>query len=187
MCWVLYLSCRGPGPEPSPKPSTSPPSSLGSPGRRPPKSPSEHKERKPSLSDDKKKVVCGLWPLVASAPLTWQSDKTLKDVVHQPTTTGALFNSTGFLLKFFSFFTVHLFVLAAPRRIQRLQLLLGGPLQGSEHSEENRCWFLRHRFQGQVARRRCHQNLKGHWTHTGAAAGLQEWDAGLTVRATLQY
>uniref|UniRef100_A0AAQ4RP37 non-specific serine/threonine protein kinase n=1 Tax=Gasterosteus aculeatus aculeatus TaxID=481459 RepID=A0AAQ4RP37_GASAC len=43
------------GPEPSPKPSTSPPSSLGSPGRRPPKSPSEHKERKPSSSDDKKK------------------------------------------------------------------------------------------------------------------------------------
>uniref|UniRef100_A0A8P4GI66 non-specific serine/threonine protein kinase n=1 Tax=Dicentrarchus labrax TaxID=13489 RepID=A0A8P4GI66_DICLA len=47
------------GPEPSPKPSTSPPSSLGSPGRRPPKSPSEHKERKPSSSDDKKKVHRG--------------------------------------------------------------------------------------------------------------------------------
>uniref|UniRef100_A0A6Q2ZDW5 non-specific serine/threonine protein kinase n=1 Tax=Esox lucius TaxID=8010 RepID=A0A6Q2ZDW5_ESOLU len=46
------------GPEPSPKPSTSPPS-LGSPGRRPPKSPSEHKERKPSSSDDKKKVHRG--------------------------------------------------------------------------------------------------------------------------------
>uniref|UniRef100_A0A8C2WCP7 non-specific serine/threonine protein kinase n=1 Tax=Cyclopterus lumpus TaxID=8103 RepID=A0A8C2WCP7_CYCLU len=46
-------------PEPSPKPSTSPPSSLGSPGRRPPKSPSEHKERKPSSSDDKKKVHRG--------------------------------------------------------------------------------------------------------------------------------
>lgn len=45
------------GPEPSPKLSTSPPASLGSPGRRPPKSPSEHKERKPSSSDDKKKVV----------------------------------------------------------------------------------------------------------------------------------
>uniref|UniRef100_A0A8P4K2D4 non-specific serine/threonine protein kinase n=1 Tax=Dicentrarchus labrax TaxID=13489 RepID=A0A8P4K2D4_DICLA len=44
---------------PSPKPSTSPPSSLGSPGRRPPKSPSEHKERKPSSSDDKKKVHRG--------------------------------------------------------------------------------------------------------------------------------
>uniref|UniRef100_A0A8B9JUZ1 non-specific serine/threonine protein kinase n=1 Tax=Astyanax mexicanus TaxID=7994 RepID=A0A8B9JUZ1_ASTMX len=43
------------GPEPSPKPSTSPPQ-LGSPGRRPPKSPSEHKERKPSSSDEKKKV-----------------------------------------------------------------------------------------------------------------------------------
>uniref|UniRef100_A0A671UXX8 non-specific serine/threonine protein kinase n=1 Tax=Sparus aurata TaxID=8175 RepID=A0A671UXX8_SPAAU len=43
---------------PSPKPSTSPPS-LGSPGRRPPKSPSEHKERKPSSSDDKKKVHRG--------------------------------------------------------------------------------------------------------------------------------
>uniref|UniRef100_A0AAR2KUX9 non-specific serine/threonine protein kinase n=1 Tax=Pygocentrus nattereri TaxID=42514 RepID=A0AAR2KUX9_PYGNA len=42
-------------PEPSPKPSTSPPQ-LGSPGRRPPKSPSEHKERKPSSSDEKKKV-----------------------------------------------------------------------------------------------------------------------------------
>uniref|UniRef100_A0A665UWR2 non-specific serine/threonine protein kinase n=1 Tax=Echeneis naucrates TaxID=173247 RepID=A0A665UWR2_ECHNA len=39
--------------------STSPPSSLGSPGRRPPKSPSEHKERKPSSSDDKKKVHRG--------------------------------------------------------------------------------------------------------------------------------
>jgi len=49
--------CVALGPEPSPKPSTSPPSSLGSPGRRPPKSPSEHKERKPSSSDDKKKVV----------------------------------------------------------------------------------------------------------------------------------
>uniref|UniRef100_A0A8C5NDL6 non-specific serine/threonine protein kinase n=1 Tax=Gouania willdenowi TaxID=441366 RepID=A0A8C5NDL6_GOUWI len=47
------------GPEPSPKPSTSPPSSLGSPGRRPPKSPSEHKERKSSSSDDKKKVHRG--------------------------------------------------------------------------------------------------------------------------------
>ncbi|XP_029534409.2 serine/threonine-protein kinase A-Raf-like isoform X2 [Oncorhynchus nerka] len=45
------------GPEPSSKPSTSPPS-LESPGRRPPKSPSEHKERKPS-SDDKKKVHRG--------------------------------------------------------------------------------------------------------------------------------
>ncbi|KAI4876679.1 hypothetical protein NFI96_000651 [Prochilodus magdalenae] len=43
------------GPEPSPKLSTSP-SQLGSPGRRPPKSPSEHKERKPSSSDEKKKV-----------------------------------------------------------------------------------------------------------------------------------
>ncbi|KAF7652080.1 hypothetical protein LDENG_00101910 [Lucifuga dentata] len=47
------------GPEPSPKPSTSPPTSLGSPGRRPPKSPSEHKERKSSSSDDKKKVHRG--------------------------------------------------------------------------------------------------------------------------------
>uniref|UniRef100_A0A8C5AUW3 non-specific serine/threonine protein kinase n=1 Tax=Gadus morhua TaxID=8049 RepID=A0A8C5AUW3_GADMO len=47
------------GPEPSPKPSTSPPSSLGSPGRRPPKSPSEHKERKPSSSDGQKKVHRG--------------------------------------------------------------------------------------------------------------------------------
>uniref|UniRef100_A0A673Y1U9 non-specific serine/threonine protein kinase n=1 Tax=Salmo trutta TaxID=8032 RepID=A0A673Y1U9_SALTR len=52
-CIVLYTV-----PEPSPKPSTSPPS-LGSPGRRPPKSPSEHKERKPSSSDDKKKVHRG--------------------------------------------------------------------------------------------------------------------------------
>uniref|UniRef100_H2RWC6 non-specific serine/threonine protein kinase n=1 Tax=Takifugu rubripes TaxID=31033 RepID=H2RWC6_TAKRU len=46
-------------PEPSPKLSTSPPSSFGSPGRRPPKSPSEQKERKPSSSDDKKKVHRG--------------------------------------------------------------------------------------------------------------------------------
>ncbi|KAG7472501.1 hypothetical protein MATL_G00109450 [Megalops atlanticus] len=46
------------GMEPSPKPSTSPPS-LGSPGRRPPKSPSEPRERKPSSSDDKKKVHRG--------------------------------------------------------------------------------------------------------------------------------
>uniref|UniRef100_A0A8C1BFX7 non-specific serine/threonine protein kinase n=1 Tax=Cyprinus carpio carpio TaxID=630221 RepID=A0A8C1BFX7_CYPCA len=38
----------------SPKPSTSPPH-LGSPGKRPPKSPSEPKERKQSSSDDKKK------------------------------------------------------------------------------------------------------------------------------------
>uniref|UniRef100_A0A4W4H4Z5 non-specific serine/threonine protein kinase n=1 Tax=Electrophorus electricus TaxID=8005 RepID=A0A4W4H4Z5_ELEEL len=36
-------------------PSTSPPH-LGSPGRKPPKSPSDHKERKPSSSDDKKRV-----------------------------------------------------------------------------------------------------------------------------------
>uniref|UniRef100_A0A672LJ18 non-specific serine/threonine protein kinase n=1 Tax=Sinocyclocheilus grahami TaxID=75366 RepID=A0A672LJ18_SINGR len=42
------------GQESSPKPSTSPPH-LGSPGRRPPKSPSEPKERKQSSSDDKKK------------------------------------------------------------------------------------------------------------------------------------
>ncbi|CAK6959644.1 serine/threonine-protein kinase A-Raf isoform X2 [Scomber scombrus] len=47
------------GSESSPKPSTSPPTSMGSPGRRPPKSPSEHKERKPSSSDDKKKVHRG--------------------------------------------------------------------------------------------------------------------------------
>ncbi|XP_057208937.1 serine/threonine-protein kinase A-Raf [Triplophysa rosa] len=46
------------GPESSPKPSTSPPH-LGSPGRRPPKSPSEPKERKSSSSDDKKKVHRG--------------------------------------------------------------------------------------------------------------------------------
>ncbi|XP_036388979.1 serine/threonine-protein kinase A-Raf isoform X2 [Megalops cyprinoides] len=46
------------GMESSPKPSTSPPS-LGSPGRRPPKSPSEPRERKPSSSDDKKKVHRG--------------------------------------------------------------------------------------------------------------------------------
>uniref|UniRef100_A0A673GY58 non-specific serine/threonine protein kinase n=1 Tax=Sinocyclocheilus rhinocerous TaxID=307959 RepID=A0A673GY58_9TELE len=39
-------------------PSTSPPH-LGSPGRRPPKSPSEPKERKQSSSDDKKKVHRG--------------------------------------------------------------------------------------------------------------------------------
>ncbi|XP_061585658.1 serine/threonine-protein kinase A-Raf isoform X2 [Cololabis saira] len=44
------------GPEPSPKPSTSPPSYLSSPGKRPLKSPSEHKDRKPSSSDDKKKT-----------------------------------------------------------------------------------------------------------------------------------
>uniref|UniRef100_A0A8C1YXA9 non-specific serine/threonine protein kinase n=1 Tax=Cyprinus carpio TaxID=7962 RepID=A0A8C1YXA9_CYPCA len=44
--------------ESSPKPSTSPPH-LGSPGRRPPKSPSEPKERKQSSSDDKKKVHRG--------------------------------------------------------------------------------------------------------------------------------
>ncbi|XP_027889272.1 serine/threonine-protein kinase A-Raf [Xiphophorus couchianus] len=47
------------GPEPSPKPPTSPPSSLGSPGRRLQKSPLEHKERKSSSSDDKKKVHRG--------------------------------------------------------------------------------------------------------------------------------
>lgn len=55
--WFLLNWFVDAGPEPSPKLSTSPPSSLGSPGRRPPKSPSEHKERKPSSSDDKKKVV----------------------------------------------------------------------------------------------------------------------------------
>uniref|UniRef100_A0A3Q2DNC0 non-specific serine/threonine protein kinase n=1 Tax=Cyprinodon variegatus TaxID=28743 RepID=A0A3Q2DNC0_CYPVA len=49
----------GPGLEPSPKPSTSPPSSLGSPGRKPQRSPLEHKERKTSSSDDKKKVHRG--------------------------------------------------------------------------------------------------------------------------------
>uniref|UniRef100_A0A673MLV0 non-specific serine/threonine protein kinase n=1 Tax=Sinocyclocheilus rhinocerous TaxID=307959 RepID=A0A673MLV0_9TELE len=46
------------GQESTPKPSTSPPH-LGSPGRRPPKSPSEPKERKQSSSDDKKKVHRG--------------------------------------------------------------------------------------------------------------------------------
>uniref|UniRef100_A0A672RVC5 non-specific serine/threonine protein kinase n=1 Tax=Sinocyclocheilus grahami TaxID=75366 RepID=A0A672RVC5_SINGR len=46
------------GQESSSKPSTSPPH-LGSPGRRPPKSPSEPKERKQSSSDDKKKVHRG--------------------------------------------------------------------------------------------------------------------------------
>nr|BAP84548.1 serine/threonine protein kinase ARAF alt3 [Danio rerio] len=46
------------GYESSPKPSTSPPH-LGSPGRKPPKSPSEPKERKQSSSDDKKKVHRG--------------------------------------------------------------------------------------------------------------------------------
>uniref|UniRef100_A0A673WPQ7 non-specific serine/threonine protein kinase n=1 Tax=Salmo trutta TaxID=8032 RepID=A0A673WPQ7_SALTR len=53
-CFINMRPC----PEPSSKPSTSPPS-LDSPGRRPPKSPSEHKERKPSSSDDKKKVHRG--------------------------------------------------------------------------------------------------------------------------------
>uniref|UniRef100_A0A3Q0RNG4 non-specific serine/threonine protein kinase n=1 Tax=Amphilophus citrinellus TaxID=61819 RepID=A0A3Q0RNG4_AMPCI len=57
-CWFVF-ALRGFCPEPSPKPSTSPPSSFGSPGKRPPKSPSEHRERKPSSSDDKKKVHRG--------------------------------------------------------------------------------------------------------------------------------
>uniref|UniRef100_A0A3P8THT7 non-specific serine/threonine protein kinase n=1 Tax=Amphiprion percula TaxID=161767 RepID=A0A3P8THT7_AMPPE len=60
LCFICLLCCLS-GPEPSPKPSTSPPSSLGSPGRRPPKSPSEHKERKPSSSDEKKKVHRGAY------------------------------------------------------------------------------------------------------------------------------
>uniref|UniRef100_A0A8C7U5X6 non-specific serine/threonine protein kinase n=1 Tax=Oncorhynchus mykiss TaxID=8022 RepID=A0A8C7U5X6_ONCMY len=55
---VSTVGPAGVSPEPSSKPSTSPPS-LDSPGRRPPKSPSEHKERKPSSSDDKKKVHRG--------------------------------------------------------------------------------------------------------------------------------
>uniref|UniRef100_A0A4W5M1N7 non-specific serine/threonine protein kinase n=1 Tax=Hucho hucho TaxID=62062 RepID=A0A4W5M1N7_9TELE len=55
---ALKLQNNTMGPETSSKPSTSPPS-LDSPGRRPPKSPSEHKERKPSSSDDKKKVHRG--------------------------------------------------------------------------------------------------------------------------------
>uniref|UniRef100_A0A3Q3WSY8 non-specific serine/threonine protein kinase n=1 Tax=Mola mola TaxID=94237 RepID=A0A3Q3WSY8_MOLML len=53
-CFIIHI-----GPEPSPKPSTSPPSSLGSPGRRIPKSSSEQREHKPSSSDDKKKVHRG--------------------------------------------------------------------------------------------------------------------------------
>uniref|UniRef100_A0A3Q3IFC2 non-specific serine/threonine protein kinase n=1 Tax=Monopterus albus TaxID=43700 RepID=A0A3Q3IFC2_MONAL len=56
---LIVLCLNSVGPEPSPKPSTSPPSSLGSPGRKPPKSPSEHKERKSSSSDEKKKVHRG--------------------------------------------------------------------------------------------------------------------------------
>uniref|UniRef100_A0A3P8WFK4 non-specific serine/threonine protein kinase n=1 Tax=Cynoglossus semilaevis TaxID=244447 RepID=A0A3P8WFK4_CYNSE len=56
---VSTVGPAGASPEPSPKLSTSPPTSLGSPGRKPPKSPSEHKERKPSSSDDKKKVHRG--------------------------------------------------------------------------------------------------------------------------------
>uniref|UniRef100_A0AAR2JHP5 non-specific serine/threonine protein kinase n=1 Tax=Pygocentrus nattereri TaxID=42514 RepID=A0AAR2JHP5_PYGNA len=55
---IIYRGLPPTGPEPSPKPSTSPPQ-LGSPGRRPPKSPSEHKERKPSSSDEKKKHRVG--------------------------------------------------------------------------------------------------------------------------------
>lgn len=63
------------GPEPSPKLSTSPTSSLGSPGRRPIKSPSENKERKPSSSDDKKKVVSGVPSLpLATADLLFDLD-----------------------------------------------------------------------------------------------------------------
>uniref|UniRef100_A0A3B5MKJ2 non-specific serine/threonine protein kinase n=1 Tax=Xiphophorus couchianus TaxID=32473 RepID=A0A3B5MKJ2_9TELE len=52
--WTVLLYIK-----PSPKPPTSPPSSLGSPGRRLQKSPLEHKERKSSSSDDKKKVHRG--------------------------------------------------------------------------------------------------------------------------------
>lgn len=174
-CLSIYLSilttkhksplffCHYLGPEPSPKPSTSPPSSLGSPGRRPPKSPSEHKERKPSLSDDKKKVVRDLWP--SSHVLNFYSKTNVQ---------------------IFSFSTLRLFVLAAPGRLQRLQLLLGGPLPRSHHSEENRRRVVWNRFQGQVARRRRHQNLKSHWANAGTTASLQKRNAGLTVRATLK-
>lgn len=152
---MSFVFCHYLGPEPSPKPSTSPPSSLGSPGRRPPKSPSEHKERKPSLSDDKKKVVRDLWPSShVGCPLLTRPEKL----------------STAHLINFysetnvqiFSFSTLCLFVLAAPGGLQRLQLLLGGPLPRSHHSEENRRRVVRNRFQGQVARRRRHQNLKSH-------------------------
>uniref|UniRef100_A0A8C1KYU2 non-specific serine/threonine protein kinase n=1 Tax=Cyprinus carpio TaxID=7962 RepID=A0A8C1KYU2_CYPCA len=55
---LMEVRDRTRGQESSPKPSTSPPH-LGSPGRRPPKSPSEPKERKQSSSDDKKKVHRG--------------------------------------------------------------------------------------------------------------------------------
>uniref|UniRef100_A0A672RWL3 non-specific serine/threonine protein kinase n=1 Tax=Sinocyclocheilus grahami TaxID=75366 RepID=A0A672RWL3_SINGR len=55
---LMEVRDRTRGQESSSKPSTSPPH-LGSPGRRPPKSPSEPKERKQSSSDDKKKVHRG--------------------------------------------------------------------------------------------------------------------------------
>uniref|UniRef100_A0A671PEU9 non-specific serine/threonine protein kinase n=1 Tax=Sinocyclocheilus anshuiensis TaxID=1608454 RepID=A0A671PEU9_9TELE len=55
---VHMVSTLEPGAAGLMEPSTSPPH-LGSPGRRPPKSPSEPKERKQSSSDDKKKVHRG--------------------------------------------------------------------------------------------------------------------------------
>ncbi|CAG01311.1 unnamed protein product, partial [Tetraodon nigroviridis] len=74
-CLILLFAPVSGSPEPSPKLSTSPTSSLGSPGRRPIKSPSENKERKPSSSDDKKKVVSGVPSLpLATADLLFDLD-----------------------------------------------------------------------------------------------------------------
>lgn len=146
------------GPEPSPKLSTSPPSSLGSPGRRPPKSPSEHKERKPSSSDDKKKV-CDLFTRSFTGELWWVSSIT--DAVRSC---------------FFS----------APSGLQRLQLLLGGPPQRSHHSEEDRYGFLRDGLQGQVAWRRSGQDTQSDRADARAAAGLQKRNAGPAVSAAKQ-
>lgn len=108
-----------------------------------------------------------------------------------PDASGETFNSTTSKslsvcsdtnVQIFSFSTFCPFVPPAPWGIQRLQLLLGGPLPRSHHSEENRRRVVWNRFQGQVARRRRDQNLKSHWPDARAAASLQKWNAGLTVR-----
>lgn len=58
--------------------------------------------------------------------------------------------------------------------LQRLKLLLGSALAPSNHAEAHRRRLLWHRLQGQVARRRGHQDSESDRADARAAAGLQE-------------
>lgn len=135
------------GPEFSPKPSTSPPH-LGSPGRKPPKSPPE---RKPVPILDAKR-----------------ERNPVRDLSSYMESITLLRHSCEADLEF-----CVLCVLGSSA-LQRLELLLGSALAPSDHAEAHRRRLLRYRLQGQVARRRRHQDPESDRADAGAAAGLQE-------------